>query len=133
MKTSLIFFILISLSFLFSLNITAQVSHNPEQAEKAIDRVPRELNLDINEIPVSETNVIRYFEVDKVEKSDIYYVYEYYDKNGNSVTSLEPPTKEYRYECPICKGERVLQVSKNNHKTCWRCNGSGYVVSNPGK
>lgn len=133
MKTSLVFFILISLSFLFSLNISAQVSHNPEQAEKAIDRVPGELNLDINKIPISETNVIRSFEVDKVDKGEMLYVYEYYDKNGNSVPSLEPPTKEFRYECPICKGGRVLLVSKFNHKTCWRCNGNGYIVLNNGK
>ena len=120
--------------FFFTPNINAQVSYDAQRADTSIDKVPKKLNLDINKIPISETNVIGYFEADKVDKNnEMLYVYEYYDKNGNSVPSLEPPTKEFRYECPICKGGRVLLVSKFNHKTCWRCNGNGYIVLNPGK
>jgi|GEM_PF-5021845 hypothetical protein len=67
-----------------------------------------------------------------------YYEYDRYDKDGNSYKSIEAPTTELRYECPICKGAAVLNKRENRTGvpvmvTCWRCNGKGYLVSYSGK
>jgi len=65
-----------------------------------------------------------------------FYKYDIYDKDGNKYESVEAPTTELRYECPICKGARVLNKNSNgipNMITCWRCNGNGYLISNYGK
>jgi hypothetical protein len=133
MKTSIVFLILISASFFFSPNSQSQVSDIAVRAISSIDKTPKEIKLDIIELPISETNVLRYFEVDKVDKSETLFVYEYYDRDGNKYPPIRPPTKELRYECPVCNGNRVLQTYKFNHKTCWRCNGDGYLISNSGK
>jgi hypothetical protein len=64
-----------------------------------------------------------------------YYNYDRYDKDGNYYMSVEKPTTELRYECPICKGACVLK-SRNNVPVmiqCWRCNGKGYLISNSGE
>jgi hypothetical protein len=67
------------------------------------------------------------------------YQYDYYDKDGNNHYSIEAPTPELRYECPICKGASRLYIRNNNYSVpvnavpCWRCNGKGYLVSNSGK
>lgn len=65
-----------------------------------------------------------------------FYKYDIYDKDGNKYESVEAPTTELRYDCPICQGARVLNKNRNGISsviTCWRCNGKGYLVSNPGK
>jgi hypothetical protein len=133
MKTSIIFFILISASFLFSPNIQAQISDNAVRAVSSIDKAPKELNLDIIDIPIPETNAIRYIDVDKVAKSEMLYVYECYDRNGNSFLTSGPPTKELRYDCPICKIAKPERFNTGQYRTCWRCGGKGYLVSNPEK
>ena len=66
------------------------------------------------------------------------YEYDRYDQNGNNYKSIEAPTTELRYDCPVCKGAKVLNVknSKNGvpvNVSCWRCSGKGYLVSNTGK
>lgn len=66
------------------------------------------------------------------------YEYYRYDQNGNYYKSIELPTTELRYDCPICKGSTVLNVRNSNNGvpvnvSCWRCNGKGYIVSNSGK
>jgi hypothetical protein len=64
------------------------------------------------------------------------YEYERYDQNGNTCISIEAPTTELRYDCPVCKGARVLNIKSTGvpvNVSCWRCNGKGYLVSNTGK
>ena len=66
------------------------------------------------------------------------YEYEKYDQNGNYYKSIEAPTTELRYDCPICKGAAVLNVRNNKNGvpvnvSCWKCNGKGYLISNSGK
>lgn len=63
------------------------------------------------------------------------YEYERYDQNGNTCISIEAPTTELRYDCPVCKGARVLNIKSTGvpvNVSCWRCSGKGYLVSNPG-
>jgi len=129
----IILFIFSFASFFLTQNSNSQVLNNAQRAEYITEIGPKGLFIDFNEIPIPETNVYRTFGDSKVDKSDDLYVYEYYDRNGNSYLSIEPPTKELRYECPVCNGDRVLQTYKFNHKTCWRCNGNGYLISNSGK
>ena len=38
------------------------------------------------------------------------YEYERFDQNGNTCKSIEAPTTELRYDCPICKGATVLNI-----------------------
>ena len=68
-------------------------------------------------------------------KTTVLYKYDRYDKGGNRYISIEPPTPELRYDCPICKGARVLNDRSFGVpvvQKCWRCNGKGYLVSNSG-
>ncbi|HEY5125355.1 MAG TPA: hypothetical protein VIL99_13105 [Ignavibacteria bacterium] len=76
----------------------------------------------------------------KVSQGESITLYEYdrYDKDGNTYKSIEAPTTELRYECPICKGASVLNINSVKNSvpimvSCWRCNGKGYLVSNSGK
>ena len=73
---------------------------------------------------------------DSASKASTFYVYERYDKDGNTFISVEPPTTENRYDCQVCKGARVLSDRNTGvptNLTCWRCNGKGYLVRNKGK
>jgi len=70
--------------------------------------------------------------------SVILYEYDRYDKDGNKYLSIEPPTTELRYDCPVCKGTSFQNIRKGNNSvpvyvSCWRCNGKGYLISNTGK
>ncbi len=73
---------------------------------------------------------------DSASKASTFYVYERYDKDGNTFISIEPPTTEIRYTCLICDGARVLSTRNTGvpvNILCWRCNGKGYLVSSKGK
>jgi len=133
MKNSIVLLIVISVSFLFSPISKAQVSDNAVGAIPFSDKAPKLLSLDIIELPIPETNVIRYFDVNKVDSSETLYVYECYDRTGSSFLSSEPPTKELRYGCPICKLAKPERFNTGFYRTCWRCGGKGYLVSNSGK
>ncbi len=63
------------------------------------------------------------------------YEYDRYDENGNTCLSVEAPTNELRYDCPVCKGARALNIQRTGvpvNVKCWRCNGKGYLISNSG-
>ncbi|MFA5012716.1 MAG: hypothetical protein WC644_12300 [Ignavibacteria bacterium] len=73
---------------------------------------------------------------DSTSNASTFYVYERYDKDGNTCFSIEPPTTEIRYDCPVCDGARVLSTRNTGvpvNIVCWRCNGKGYLVSSKGK
>jgi hypothetical protein len=68
-------------------------------------------------------------------KDSNYYVFERYDRNGNFYgmsEELANPTKEFRYDCPICDGMGVI-ISNENSKypvriPCQRCGGLGWLI-----
>jgi hypothetical protein len=148
MNSLKVFFILLFLVIIFIGSSIAQISRKAERAELLAIQKLKKLDVSYFNFTFSDSPVIRdtrIFDengkrIDKINSnsSPDTYVYEGYDKDGNSVGILGAPTKELRYECPICKGASVLNIRNVKFGipvmvSCWRCNGKGYLVSNSGK
>jgi hypothetical protein len=143
MNTTKVFFVSLFLITIFIGSSLAQISERAEYTELLGIHNPKKLDVSDFNFTFSDSPVFRDTRIfdengkrlDKINSnsSPDAYVYEGYDKDGNSVRIFGAPTKEFRYQCPVCNGARVIHNRDGNTCRCWRCNGNGYLVSKASK